>query len=352
MISIGQEIRMAEQREMERQELLSLYVTALNLPAKHAPNTPGRETFVAEVERLCDGVTRDSSSEALQRSLTEFERYLGEYCASLEGSMKQRFSGGAEQIREVLALLKEAAGTLESSNEQIDADVREFTHQLEETLDFEDLTTIREHLSDHVRRMKKWAETLSEASSVQLIALEKQLRTYELRLKEVESNAVTDALTGLWNRREAERRLQESVDRGAAFSLIVVDLNKFKSINDRYGHRCGDRVLRYVADRLLRLVRSQDRVCRWGGDEFIVLMDLEPSSGERRSAELAEQMRGLASLEFDGQKLQLAVSAAVGWAAYEPGDTAASLFQRADLDMYKNKKRAELEPQKAVVYAF
>jgi diguanylate cyclase (GGDEF)-like protein len=351
MISISKEVRQAEQREKERRELLGFYSAALQLSGKHELDTPGRETYVAELRRLCEGISRDSSLEALQQSVDEFERCLVDYCASLEKSISQGLPGGATEIRTVLALLKDAAGTLESSNVRISAKVKEFTHQLEETLDCPDIATTRALLSDHVRRMKEWAETLSSESAVQLVAFEKQLRSYEQRLKEVESTAAMDPLTGVWNRREAERRLQESIDRGMPFSLIVVDLNKFKTINDRYGHRCGDRVLQQVADRLRTSVRPRDHVGRWGGDEFVVIMELGNPIGERRAAELADQLRGIASFEFEGQQVSVEMSASVGWARYERGETAASLFHRADLDMYRRKRLAELEAEKAVVFA-
>jgi diguanylate cyclase (GGDEF)-like protein len=352
MISIGKEVRQAEQKEKERQDLLGFYLSALQLSAKHALDTPGRSTYVAELRRLCEGLSRDSSPALLRRSLEDFERCLAEYCTSLERSLGEGLSGNAREIRAVLGLLKEAAGTLESSNERIGTEVNEFTHELEQTLDCQDLSTIRDQLSDQVRRMKDWGDALRSESAVQLVALERQLRTYEDRLRDLESSAATDPLTGVWNRREADRRLQESVDRGAPFSLIVLDLNKFKAVNDQYGHRCGDKILRQVAERLRASVRPRDRVCRWGGDEFIVLMDLEPAVGERRRADLADQLHGTSSFEFDGQQLRIEICASVGWAAFEPGDSVASLFQRADLDMYEKKRQAELNPPKTAAFAF
>lgn len=353
MISIGKEVRQAEQRERERRELLAFYQAALQISAKHALDTPRRDRYVAELQRIWESVTSDSSLEALRQTVDEFERCLVDYSASLEQSMGEGFLSNAREIRTVLALLKETAGTIESSNKRISAEVGEFTHQLEETLACPDITTIREHLSDHVHRMKEWADALRQESAVQLVALERQLRTYEARLKEVESTAATDPLTGVWNRREAERLLTDYIERGGPFSLIVVDLDKFKAINDQYGHRCGDRVLRLTADRLQSAVRTRDRVCRWGGDEFIVLMELEPAIGERRSADLAAQLHGLATIEFDGQPLQIEISASVGWASFEKGDTSTSLFHRADLAMYRAKRQRAANPcERALVYAF
>ncbi len=352
MISIAKEVRQAELKEQERRELLALYPAALQLSAKHAVETPGRAAYVAELNRLCDAISRDSSPAARRRSLDGFEFCLVEYCASVEEAMAQAPSGNTKEIEAVLVLLKETAGTLESSNQRVSAQVGEFTHQLEETLDCQDITAIRLHLSDHVQRMKDWADTLRAESAAQLVALENQLRAYEERLQQMENSASTDPLTGVGNRREAERCLQERIDKAAPFSLIVVDLNKFKAINDQYGHHCGDKVLRQVADRLQSLVRCRDRVCRWGGDEFIVLMDLEPSVGERRGTELAGQLHGIACLDVGGQELKIEIGASVGWAAFEPGDSAASLFHRADLDMYQKKRQAEFNPRRPAVFAF
>jgi diguanylate cyclase (GGDEF)-like protein len=116
-------------------------------------------------------------------------------------------------------------------------------------------------------------------------------------------------------------------------------------------------VLEFVAARLSESVRPTDNVCRWGGDEFVVLLDCGLDIARRRAAQLGEQIEGHFLFEAHGRITAVPVSAAMGVAAYQPGDTFEDVLQRADAEMYRRKKSqaeisaAELDPQKASVYA-
>lgn len=110
--------------------------------------------------------------------------------------------------------------------------------------------------------------------------------------KELETLAVTDELTGLWNRREAMLRLADLCARAnrhqATFSCILVDIDQFKGVNDRYGHAAGDAVLRSVARTMADCVRDVDKVCRVGGEEFLVVC---PDTSAHDAQGLAERLR-------------------------------------------------------------
>lgn len=148
--------------------------------------------------------------------------------------------------------------------------------------------------------------------------------------------ALTDPLTGLYNRRFAERQLKMEISRARrrsdALTVVLFDLDKFKQINDRLGHAAGDAVLRGFADRLTHAVREGDLAVRLGGDEFLWLLpDCDP-------LHLPSILGRLGSIEvhFDGH--QIPVSFSVGWADYQPGDVAEDLLQRADKALYANKE--------------
>lgn len=150
-----------------------------------------------------------------------------------------------------------------------------------------------------------------------------------------------DPLTGLDNRRSAESAIAGAIaraERGLGTpSVVVVDLNGFKPINDRYGHGVGDAVLCSVAERLTRTVRTVDSVARLGGDEFVVL--LESTGGQGAVAALSRLRRSMAGgwSEVTGGATE--VGAALGITTYRPGDSVASLIARADAEMYADKAR-------------
>lgn len=149
--------------------------------------------------------------------------------------------------------------------------------------------------------------------------------------------AARDQLTGLWNRRTFDHRLQEAIahlDRhDGTFSLLLLDLDYFKNINDQYGHVAGDEVLKRFADVLHQRLRQNDVDARWGGEEFVVLAD-----GARLEAAfaLAEHIRQAAESTVLAGPDRVTVS--IGIAEYQPGDTGDSLLARADDALYEAKR--------------
>ncbi|MBE0695033.1 MAG: PleD family two-component system response regulator [Aquamicrobium sp.] len=154
--------------------------------------------------------------------------------------------------------------------------------------------------------------------------------------------AVTDGLTGLHNRRYLDSHLatlfERARNRRRPLSLMITDIDRFKSINDTYGHDAGDEVLREFATRLRKNVRGIDLACRMGGEEFVVVM---PDTDGAIAEKVAERIRAqIADTPFaiggDGQTIPVTVS--VGVAAMMPGaDTVEAMLKRADIALYEAK---------------
>ena len=152
--------------------------------------------------------------------------------------------------------------------------------------------------------------------------------------------AVTDGLTGLHNRRYLDSHLQTLFDRAVArrrpLSLMITDLDRFKSVNDTYGHDGGDEVLREFARRLRKNVRGIDLACRFGGEEFVVVMpDTEAAIAEkvaeRVRAEIAEMPFGINGESVAGDRQRR------GLVAEARRRTVADLLKRADVALYEAK---------------
>ncbi len=155
--------------------------------------------------------------------------------------------------------------------------------------------------------------------------------------------AVTDALTGLHNRRYLDNHLQTLFERAVArrrpLSVMIVDLDRFKSINDRFGHDGGDDVLREFARRLRQNMRGIDLICRFGGEEFVVVM---PDTDGPVAEKVAERIRAeIARTPFaigkEGQSVTVTISVGVSSARGQTDDVR-SLLKRADMALYEAKK--------------
>lgn len=158
--------------------------------------------------------------------------------------------------------------------------------------------------------------------------------------EEAQQTAFKDPLTGLPNRVAFEQALSQGLIQAKrhewGLALLFIDIDKFKSINDTYGHDLGDQVLLMVADRLKSFVRDEDMVSRWGGDEFVCLL-----LGVKQDSDvtyLAEKMADhiAETYEFNGHALSVMTS--IGIAIYPAdGETSDILFKKADTAMYRAK---------------
>jgi two-component system cell cycle response regulator len=153
--------------------------------------------------------------------------------------------------------------------------------------------------------------------------------------------AMVDALTGLNNRRFLESHLATMLDqaqrRRAPLSLLIFDIDHFKQVNDTHGHVCGDEVLKGFADRLRRVVRGEDLLCRLGGEEFVIVM---PNVSIEIATKVAERTRSAIQeeqflIDEAGKKISITVS--IGVAGRGPDGDPSSLYRRADRALYRSK---------------
>jgi len=172
-----------------------------------------------------------------------------------------------------------------------------------------------------------------------LRTIQKALAEQQIEAEVFRRLAMYDPLTGLYNRRFAEQRLRAEIARaerrGLSMTVVLLDLNNFKSINDGYGHLVGDHVLKEFAKCLSHATRGSDLAVRWGGDEFmLLLLDCEVE-------QLSVVLKRLVGFSVEVHGKTLTVSFSMGWKAFEPGDTLETLIEKADRDLYSHKAAAK-----------
>ena len=184
---------------------------------------------------------------------------------------------------------------------------------------------------------------VEKALSLALLAMteaEKRIDRQQKRIKQLEKLSVTDELTKLLNRRgfltQLKRTLSSSKRSGVGGSLVMLDLDRFKSINDRYGHIAGDKLLQKVANSLKLKVRDSDTIGRLGGDEFAIILAGLPScmvSNRLRNTGCYQH------LHFEWENHKIGVCASIGRYDYSGTETYTELINLADLSMYDKKQK-------------
>ena len=160
------------------------------------------------------------------------------------------------------------------------------------------------------------------------------------RQQELELISNTDSLTGVYNRRHIEKRIKDEFKRyqktGIDFAVIMSDIDFFKSINDRYGHDCGDKILIEIVKDMSKAVRYNDIVARWGGEEFLILL---PATNREHAVTFAERIRKkISEQRYDCAGNLIPVTLTLGVTVVNQADTITDVIKKADIALYYGKQ--------------
>jgi diguanylate cyclase len=240
-----------------------------------------------------------------------------------------------DEINQVMAMVDSAVGS--ASSYQVS--LTDATNRLGTAKDREGIRAIVESLVQTASEMQKNNQTLEQS----LNASRQEISQLQQSLEAVRTESLTDPLTNLSNRKHFDhaiaKALHDSIERNEPMSLILTDIDHFKTFNDTWGHLTGDQVLRLVALSMKQNVKGQDIAARYGGEEFAIVL---PNTVLRAAVTVADHIRrAVMSKELmkrsTGQNLGR-VTISAGVATARPGDTVQSLIARADNCLYAAKR--------------
>lgn len=193
-------------------------------------------------------------------------------------------------------------------------------------------------------RVKTHLELRASREALKAYASELEEKNLELKkaLMRLEVLATTDYLTGLPNRRYMMRRISEEVARAkrthGKMALVMADINKFKMMNDTYGHNYGDLILREIADKIKANLREQDVVARWGGDEFLLLLPDADLAGGKAVADKLKRSVGAEKLSCCGEEFSIALTC--GAVQFDVALGIEANIKKADEALYRAKRHS------------
>jgi diguanylate cyclase (GGDEF)-like protein len=337
--SIKQIMNRLDRDEERFQQVLDCYLAAILAIRENVTETTPEET-TRHREKLKELYVELSSAhepETLANSRNTLLRVLQSHHDSAVRHQAQR----DEDWRAVAVALGEAAATLEERNDRQSVRLREVTQQLQHVSRVTDLADIRRKVAKQVLEIHRIREEMWRENNASIHQMQAQLVEVQERLKKAETRAASDALTGLMNRGEGERLLAARLESGEVLSVILIDLDDFKQVNDRWGHNAGDQVLKTVGHVLAHNVRLCDAVCRWGGDEFMIILNTELQTARKRAEALRKALCIRHQLVILGNITEVWTSASFGVAQNDGNDDVEALVGRADLNLYENKLRRQ-----------
>jgi diguanylate cyclase len=268
---------------------------------------------------------------------------LNELIAACLTDGKTVVAAGAEQRRQrlqdsmaLVEALREVMTTIGSEMHTMHSSLTQSTERFEAIGQLTNPQQIKARLVAEVLTLKQIAVKRRRAWDETQQRLTKRVETLEADLSIVKSEATTDPLTGIANRRAFSEACERWVKTSrSTFVLAILDVDEFKQVNDTLGHAAGDEVLKNVAGQLAGSFRESDVVARVGGDEFAVLAaDLTLRQAERRISDVVAKLYKNEA----APGVPVSVSLSCGIAEFSAGDTAASIYERADHAQYEAKR--------------
>jgi two-component system chemotaxis response regulator CheY len=243
----------------------------------------------------------------------------------------------ASEVKELLIVMAHTGESFAARDRRCAEQLNDVTKQLESIASLEDVTEIRASVEKSAGELKASVERMTLEGKEAIEQLAGQVTDYRARLEEAEETACCDPMTGLHNRIWIENQIERRIGSGARFCVAIVDIDGFKKVNDDHGHAAGDQLLRQFAAELQSATRSTDAIGRWGGDEFIVVLDSEPQEAPAQIDRLAVRICRSYKIEARDGERELSINASIGLAEYIPGETIKELLARADEAMYARK---------------
>jgi len=231
---------------------------------------------------------------------------------------------------------KEIAKESLSSYKQTNGKFEELKKLQQETLDefkphFIDMPTIIQKFDDIQTHM---TQEIQKANEI--------IHMLSSQIKDLEEDSNIDALTKVFNRKALNKYLDYITKKGSLeheLHLLILDIDDFKTINDTYGHVAGDKILIFISNLLRKTLRDGDKIFRYGGEEFIVILNRIDSKKCQEIAKRILQSISTNTLLYKGHSVSVTMS--IGATKYIKGDTPESLIERADRALYKSKSEGK-----------
>ena len=266
-------------------------------------------------------------------------------CENFLKQSKQYFATREEELTEVIAMLRKTAQHLAGDSSGFDADVLATSARFKGMVQLDDIRELKRALASEAAVLQKSIETKQKRDQELVSTLTERIVTLQARLNDVEVQAWLDPITRIPNRGMFDRSLikmmQAARFSGTPLALILLDIDRFKDINDTHGHPIGDRVLLCCSQWISSAIRRADLVARYGGEEFaVILLDTDLAAAEVRFRDVIAQIAGRSfEYEIDGVAKSVRFTVSCGISQMAPQDTEIDLVHRADQALYDAKRQ-------------
>ena len=296
-------------------------------------------------------VQDELSVEMSREALAATDQHVRERLQVWADNTARHYAEKAHEVRDLLLVMARTAAAAGARDQRCARRMHDVTDGLRAIASLDDLTEMRASIKVRAMELKASIEQMSAENRQAITELRGHIATYKAKLKAAEETASRDALTRVRNRLYVEGEIGRRMASGAVFSVAILDIDGFKEVNDEHGHLTGDALLKQFAAELQSVCRSTDTVGRWGGDEFIVLLESGLAEAMAQIERLKKWVCGNYEVQVRMGVKRLQVKASIGLAEWEPGEGMEDLLARADASMYEQKAASSMSSKGLRVFS-
>ena len=285
-----------------------------------------------------NGLKRELDSKASTESVVRVHEKARAELDGWADAALAHHQGIERELREMVKVISAAAESVQGRDAKYAKEITDLSVRLSSIAEEKELAPMRRSIVESTRALKDCVTRMAAESKASVKQLTAEMREYRARLEEAERVSETDALTNVSNRRAFERHLEGRIAERKPFCIAVLDLNGFKSVNDRFGHLAGDDLLKQFAAELKARFTETEMVARWGGDEFVIVMAGGLSHAQARIERMRKWSLGDYQIRHKERTVTVFVNAAIGIAEWDGREKGLDLLARADREVYRAKR--------------
>jgi diguanylate cyclase (GGDEF)-like protein len=291
---------------------------------------PDLERHLTEIARRLEKEISTQEMEAVDEEVQAELQHWGRRTA-------RHYQQKAGEVKEILLVMATAAESVGERDHVYALHIQEVTGQLKRIATLDDITQIRDSIEKTALELRSSINRMAAEGKAVLERLQQKVQDCQLKLEDAEHIASLDALTSVRSRMWVEAQLEQRIAAAEPFCVAILDLDDFKKVNDEHGHLVGDELLKQFGAELRAAGRAVNIIGRWGGDEFVVVLDCELRQAQERVERLSAWVCGSYTVDSAAGPVRLRLSASIGLAQFTPPETLKQLLERADVAMYQQK---------------
>jgi diguanylate cyclase len=244
------------------------------------------------------------------------------------------------ELRVMLSELAEDFGSITEDNTNFSDQIKDSMSHIEKTIELDEIKEIRKRITQETSSMRNVVAKKQEKDAIIIDSLTSKVKSMKVELASAKEEVMIDGLTQIYNRKAFDKKISDffkkKSKRKSQFTLVMIDIDYFKKVNDEYGHTIGDEILKKVARTIKDTFRLNDFVARFGGEEFSVLID---RIDNHYIMEVCERLRiAIEAINFTVRSERIPTSASIGIAFSKQTDTPNTLISRSDKALYLAKE--------------